>query len=47
MVEIQKQSEAQVLNVEAQNKVDKSNLTPEQQEVQNKIDELRKKLDSI
>lgn len=47
MAEIQKQSEAQVSNLEAQNKIDKSNFTPEQQEVQNKIDDLRKKLDAI
>lgn len=46
MAEIQWQSEVQVPKVEAQNKVDTSNLTPEQQRVYERIESLKTLLDS-
>lgn len=46
MAEIQWQSEVQVPKVEAQNKVDTSNLTPEQQRVYERIESLKALLDS-
>ncbi|NVP17658.1 hypothetical protein HUU51_02980 [Candidatus Gracilibacteria bacterium] len=46
MAEIQGQSEVQVPKVEAQNKVDTSNLTPEQQRVYERIESLKTLLDS-